>query len=429
MQIEKAKVLNPFGGINLVLEEFEKMGLDVLLREHMPQLPAQCTYSWKDIFYSFCSIYLCGGEVIEDLGQNMKSFFKDVPYLKVPSPDRVLARFKELAEPSFDCRVPRGKVEHEFSTNDAMSRFLISVHKRCMAKDATNVLDYDNTITYTEKQDARRTYKKEYGYVPGVAVMGSQVVYLENRNGNSDPKTMQKETLERMFGLLGEQGIKVEAFRADSASWQLEVVNTARKHVDRFYIAARGSQKIAEAIRDISLWTLVEHNGKPAWRGEVVFTPFRSVKKPKDKGGLHPCRLIVTRKPRKDGQMDIFTQDAAEYLLLATNDMDMASDDVVAFYHQRGAMEKEFDVLKNDFGWSKMPFSKLEQNTVFLILTAACRNLYDHLIRLFAHKSKWLEPHYRVKKFIFRFISIPSKWVSKARRRVLKLFGDIGFGP
>jgi hypothetical protein len=38
----------------------------------------------------------------------------------------------------------------------------------------------------------------------------------------------------------------------------------------------------------------------------------------------------------------------------------------VFFYNARGGEEKEFDVVKNDFGWNKMPFSKMEQNAVFL---------------------------------------------------------------
>lgn len=43
-----------------------------------------------------------------------------------------------------------------------------------------------------------------------------------------------------------------------------------------------------------------------------------------------------------------------------TNDLEMTDDEVVLFYNARGAEEREFDILKNDFGLDKMPFSKLE---------------------------------------------------------------------
>jgi transposase len=62
----------------------------------------------------------------------------------------------------------------------------------------------------------------------------------------------------------------------------------------------------------------------------------------------------------------------------------MSNDQVVNFYNQRGAIEREFDVLKNDFSWNKMPFSHIEQNTVFLIITAICRNLYEFIINSFS---------------------------------------------
>ena len=38
------------------------------------------------------------------------------------------------------------------------------------------VLDYDNTLLFTEKADARFTYKKEKGYFPGVGMVGKHIV-------------------------------------------------------------------------------------------------------------------------------------------------------------------------------------------------------------------------------------------------------------
>jgi len=90
-------------------------------------------------------------------------------------------------------------------------------------------------------------------------------------------------------------------------------------------------------------------------------------------------------------------------------------------------MEKGFDVLKNDFGWKNLPFSKLEQNTVFLFFTAMCRNLYSYIITSFSKKFKHLKPIFRIKKFIFRFITIPAKWIKKARRWHLRIYSKIAF--
>lgn len=100
---------------------------------------------------------------------------------------------------------------------------------------------------------------------------------------------------------------------------------------------------------------------------------------------------------------------------------------MVSFYNQRGAIEKEFDVLKNDFGWNNLPFSKLEQNTVFLMFTAMCRNLYQYIIEKFSIKYEGLNPKYRIKKFIFRFIAIPAKWIKTSRQQKLRVYGNIHF--
>ena len=49
------------------------------------------------------------------------------------------------------------------------------------------VLDYDNTFIFTEKSDAKYTYYEQKGYCPGVGLIGNNIVYVENRNGNCAP--------------------------------------------------------------------------------------------------------------------------------------------------------------------------------------------------------------------------------------------------
>ena len=56
--------------------------------------------------------------------------------------------------------------------------------------------DFDHQFIETEKYDAKRTYKKFLGYSPGVAVIGDVIVGIENRDGNTNVRFNQKETLE-----------------------------------------------------------------------------------------------------------------------------------------------------------------------------------------------------------------------------------------
>ncbi|MDZ7845997.1 MAG: transposase [Owenweeksia sp.] len=64
----------------------------------------------------------------------------------------------------------------------------------------------------------------------------------------------------------------------------------------------------------------------------------------------------MTKEKRKDGQINAFTGEAYNYAVIITSDRDATPDEIVHFYNQRGTTEKEFDVLKNDFGWNNLPF-------------------------------------------------------------------------
>lgn len=430
MKILNSPAISPFGGLNFVIEETIKLDINKLLEENLPTLPKQSTYNWFDIIMSYWSVFFCGGDCAEDLSVNLRESFKGNPLVKVPSPDRVLNRLKSLATPSELFTAKRGKKEHQFSLADELNRLNLKMLSLLPDFKKDNVvLDYDNTIIFTEKADAERTYKKENGYCPGVGLVGQHVVYVENRNGKSNAHILQHETIDRMATLLKEAGVTIDVIRADSASYTYEIIKSMENMAKRTFVKARMSESMERAIRGIENWKQIQVGDEIMYRGSVNFTPFvHHAKRNKISiDSLIEYRLVVTKEARKDGQINLFTGEAFNYSPILTNDFEMTEDEVVFFYNARGAREREFDVLKNDFGWSKMPFSKLEQNTVFLIIMAMCKNLYVHIIEKFSCKTKVLSSHFRIKKFIFRFICIPAKWVQSGRTRKLRLYGSVEF--
>lgn len=429
MKILKSSHISPFGGLNFVLQEFENKRIGHLLEQYLPKLPTQCKYSWKDLLYSFWSIYFCGGDCIEDLGGNFRDHLKDNYYLNIPSPDRVLDRFKELSIPKKILKSPRGKKLHQFSINEKINTLNLKMLQSLQVFSGKElVLDYDNTFIFNNKADSANTYKKAYGYCPGIGIIGKHVVYVENRNGNSDVRTLQDQTVSRMFDLLEQHHIKIKAFRADSGSCLYQVIKLANEKANHFFIKARMNAALARAIHQIESWEKIESLEETMYRGEIQYTPFvKTHKELKKTEPLQTYRLVVTKTKRKDRQVNLFTNEAYIYSAIITNDWDMSNDNIVFFYNQRGTVEKEFDVLKNDFGWNHMPFSKLEQNTVFLLFTAMCRNLYQYIITRFSKTYKNLKANFRIKKFIFRFICIPAKWIKTARQHKLKVYGNIHF--
>lgn len=427
MRTIQKSAISPFGGLNFVLEEAVKLKINKLLEDHLPQMPSQSTYNWFDIFMSYWSVFFCGGDCAEDLDINIRPGLQNNPFINIPSPDRVLERIKSLSDECKPFTADRGAREHWFSLSEDMNKLnlkLLSLLPKF--KKQKVVLDYDNTIIFTEKADARFTYKKERGYYPGVGMIGKHIVYVENRNGDSPAHVLQHETIDRMSGLLNEFGVKVDAIRADSASYTYDIIKSMEKAADRIFIRARMTHAIESEIVNIPEWEKIIVGKKEYWRGSTSFIPFiRNARGNKRKTeSLKQYRLVVTKEAREDGQINLFTGEACNYQGILTNDFDLTDDEVVYFYNARGAQEREFDELKNDFGWRKMPFSKMEQNSAFLILMAMCKNLYNHMIVKFSEKAEYLSSHFRIKKFIFRFICMPAKWIRSGRVNKLNVYSS-----
>lgn len=429
MKVQNSSTISAFGGINFVFEYLEEGNYKNLFEKYLPGLAQQSTYSWKDIIYSILSIYLCGGDCIEDLQIHLKTHLQNNPFLNVPSSDTVLKRLKEVSEDNNQCFARRGTVEHTYNRNSKFEELNVVLLKKLGAfSKGETIIDYDNTILFNEKSDSEMTYKRNPGYQPGVCTLNEeQVLYIENRNGNSDAKSFQQDTLRRIFTLLKSKRIKkVDHFRADAASYQFDVIKLLEQEVKNFYIGCRNSY-IEKYFPQINNWQNITDTSDEIMEvGEIIITPFQKQAR-KDKKASQEYRLIVKRKPKKDGQLDLFTQDHYEYRAILTNNTQWSAAEIAQFYNHRGNMEKQFDILKNDFGWNSMPFSKLNQNTVFLYITAICRNLYHYIIRYFSEKIKSLKPNFRVKKFLFRFIILPAKWIRRSRQNYLKVYGKLHF--
>ncbi len=426
MKILNSLPVSSFGGLNFVIKEAMNLNINKLLNSELPNLPKQSKYSWFDIIMSYWSVFFCGGDCAEDLAINLHEGFHSNPYLKVPSSDRILNRIKSLADTPKSFIAKRGKQEHQFSLAETLNRLNLEMLSLLPGFKKKNVvLDYDNTIIFTEKADARRTYKKGNGYMPGVGLIGKHVVYVENRNGNSSAHVMQHDTIDRMAKLLEKAGVTIDVIRTDSASYTFDIIKSMEKASNRIFVKARMNETLEKAITDIKEWKEIKVGDDVLFRGSTTFTPFtRHARGNKEKtSSLKEYRVVVTKEARKDGQINMFTGEAYNYSPIMTNDFEMTDDEVVYFYNARGAEEREFDELKNDFGWSKMPFSKLEQNTVFLLVMAMCKNLYTHIIAKFSQTIKFLSPNFRIKKFIFRFICIPGKWIVSGRTKKLRLYG------
>ena len=84
-------------------------------------------------------------------------------------------------------------------------------------------------------------------------------------------------------------------------------------------------------------------------------------------------------------------------------------------------------MMGNDFSWSRLPCSFLSEDELAFIPAAvgtARPTSYHYIIGVYSQRILWLKATYRLKKFIFRFISVPAKWIRSGRRNILKLYTD-----
>jgi hypothetical protein len=122
-----------------------------------------------------------------------------------------------------------------------------------------------------------------------------------------------------------------------------------------------------------------------------------------------------------DGEQDLWEGEYT-YRCILTNDYTSTPREIVEFYNLRGGKERIFDDMNNGFGWTRLPKSFMAENTVFLLLTAVIRNFYKFLMERLDTKAFGLKKSSRIKAFVFKFISVPAKWIRTARHYELNIY-------
>ena len=230
-------------------------------------------------------------------------------------------------------------------------------------------LDFDHQFVPAHKFDAKYSYKQDFGYFPGWASIGGIIVGGENRDGNTNVKFHQEDTLRRIMDrVTSELGVVIERFRADCGSFSKEIIQTVEQRCNTFYIRAANCGSRYENFQQLKEWKNVEIGYEKC---DVTSISMDSLIEGKS------YRLVVQRSPLKDKdgkqQTDMFGV-IYTYRCILTNDWVSTEKDIITFYNERGASEKNFDIQNNDFGWSHLPFSFMAENMVFMMVTAMLKN-------------------------------------------------------
>ena len=406
--------VSPFSGIFFVNKMFENSALENLIDNELGKRGKRRSFSYSDIIKNLAYIFLAGGSYIEDINTYFGKYLSTIPNNNVSSADTILRGLSELKTENTHYVSDTGK-SYNFNINRKLNRLNIKSLKLLNVLESGKYYDfyYDNQITPNKKFDAKKTYKKNTGYFPGVATIDGKIVYVENRDGNANVKFKQEDTLQRAYGLLSEENIKINRSIMDAGSYSKNIIEVVHKNSKLFYIRANKSTDLFEKISQITDWQAVEINYKNYEVASIQFSQFFTDNK---------FRLVIMREKHNDNQLDMFTGDAYIYRSILTNDCESTEKQVIELYNHRGASEKVFDEMNNDFGWKHLPFSFLEQNAVFMIIMAMIRNFYLFVVEKVSLVFEDINPNTRLRRFIFKFIAVAGKWVKQGRMWIIKLF-------
>lgn len=411
----KSDRITPFGGIFSIMEAFSNI-LEPTINHSLGMRCTTFGYQYGEILRALACVYFCGGSCVEDITRHLMPHLSLHPRLRTYSSDTILRAIKELSEDNISYTSDSGKV-YDFNASERMNNLLLDCLLASGQIEAgkTYDLDFDHQFIETEKYDAKNTYKHFKGYGPGIAAIGDLIVGIENRDGNANVRFHQADTLKRIFIRLKAKGIIIGRARMDCGSCSREIVEMVEEHSKHLYIRANRCSSLYDDIFALKGW-------KRCIINDIEFE-LNSILVEKWEGKTY--RLVIQRQRRLDAQSDLWEGEYT-YRCILTNDYESSVEEIVAFYNQRGAEERIFDEMNNGFGWNRLPKSFMNENAVFLIMTAIIRNFYK---RLMIASSKQLaafglKTTSRIKAFVFQYVSVAAKWVRTARRHVLNLYTD-----
>ena len=345
--------------------------------------------------------------------------FRQKPDTLLPSADTVGRGLKELAEENFVYKSETSGRSYSFNTAEKLNVFLLRmIRKMGLIKVGSHVdLDFDHQFILAHKFDTKYSYKQDHSYFPGWASTEGIIVGDENRNGNTNVKFHQEDTLRRIMDCVtSELDAVIERFRTDSGSYSKEIIQTVESRCNTFYTRAANCGSRHEEFRQLKEWKSIEVSYEKC---DVTSVSMNNLIEGKS------YRLVVQRSHLKDKdgkqQTDmlgvIYT-----YRCILTNNWTSTEKYIITFYNERGASEKNFDIQNNDFGWAHLPFSFMAENMILMMITAILKNFYLYLVRHISEKIKPLKKTSRLKAFILHFVSVPAKWMRTGRQNVLNLY-------
>jgi hypothetical protein len=396
-KIEKTEdTITPHGGLALAGEFLVGAKIRQLADKHLPAPGSGNGYQPSEYIYPMILMLHGGGSKLEDLRviRQDEGLREILPLERMPSSDAT------------------GDWLRRMGTNGGLKGLGVvnqRLIKRGMKKDGIKhyTLDIDATGIEAEKEAAKMTYKGYRGYMPMVGHLAENglVVGDEFREGNEAPAAKNLEFIKYCRKQMPD-GKGIKYLRADSATYQAEVINYCDEKGIEFAIGADLDKAVLRAIENIP-----QNAWKPYKHGCIAETVHCMNKTKK------AFRLIVICRPY---QKNLFTEEgpSVKYTAIATNRKESA-EEILKWYNLRGQhSENRIKELKIGFRMESMPCGQFEANAVFFRIGVLAYNLYRLFISKTLDKS-W--HHHQVQTVRWRLYQIAGKIVYHANQVFLKI--------
>lgn len=402
------EVLTARGGLALFAEYNHGIGLRELADKHLPAPGSNRGFSPSVFVDSMVLMLQGGGRSFEDLRElkNDEGLMKLIGYDTIPDPDTAGDWTRRMGDPMKDQQGLRGLGEIRDVTNH-----------RIIRRDARGeyTLDADATGIYGEKAEAFYTYTGDKGYMPVLGFLYELgiCIYDEFREGNVAPAyghlNFYRECKARM-----PKGKMIGRYRADSASYQANLINELDKDRVKWGITADMDQAVKGAITSIpdSEWKEPQEGC-----GYEIAETVHSMNKTKN-----AFRLVIKRELRKQGNM--FETERYFHHAVATSwtGEEKSAVEVLQWHNQRGQAENFNKELKIGFGMERLPSGQTEANAVFFRIGVIAYNLFIGFKRLSCPES-WVK--HTIATFRWKMIQTAGRIVKHSGSIFLRLAADI----
>ena len=389
----------------------DKAGIRAMFDDTLGERHPRAEYSNSDMLLGWIATVHTQGYRLSRLEETKEDLF--FLGLNVCSPDTMGRFLKNMAFENRHVNYwnPKKKktiINHyTVSENSLLVNLLVNSTKNMggFSERGPKILDFDSTPLYSENLESKRIYKGGVGYSAMVGMINKSVVYVDQRSGNAPPEFETQESLEKCLKVLSQHEIPIDLIRSDGGGYTKKVTNFIQSKGIKFLIGADWANRTYSLCQEhVKYWRKAKiKTYNTTWNAEVASFPFSFA------GEANEYRMIAVRakniEDKKNKKIAKWTKVGDyHYKFILTNDLESSEYDLTLSYHKRGGFERNFDYLKNDFGWKILPFSHMNENLPYLIVCALANNTYRAFLRIVALTFEKIKITFRLGTFLRKFI-------------------------